>query len=231
MKWKHDNAGRQHRTPGGDVSRRSIIGLGVAGLTAFLLPGARLANAWIQIASEPARRAGQSGGAPDATSAVYRSATWRTTDRRQYVRSLAFYNLHTGENLNTAYWESGEYIPTALREINYLFRDFRANEIKEIDPRLLDVLYDLQSLTGSSQPISLVSGYRTYATNAMLAAHSEGVARHSMHIEGKASDIRIQGVELRNLQRAALSLGAGGVGYYPQSNFVHVDTGRVRHWG
>jgi uncharacterized protein YcbK (DUF882 family) len=230
MKRKHDNTGRQTRAAGGDVSRRRMIGLGVAGFAAFLLPGAALANEWIRIASEPVGRAGRSGTAPDATPAVYRFPTGRTTGR-QYVRSLAFYNLHTGENLNTAYWESGEYIPTALSEINYLFRDFRANEIKAIDPRLLDVLYDLQLLTGSSQPISLVSGYRTYATNAMLAAHSEGVARHSMHIEGKASDIRIPGVELRDLQRAALSLGAGGVGYYPQSNFVHVDTGRVRHWG
>jgi uncharacterized protein YcbK (DUF882 family) len=147
------------------------------------------------------------------------------------VRSLSLYNVHTNESLKIAYWEDGAYSSSALRQLNYFFRDFRANETREIDPRLFDVLYDIRLLTTPSRPINLVSGYRTPATNAMLAAQSEGVARHSMHIEGKAADIHIPGVELRDLHHAAQSLDAGGVGYYPRANFVHVDTGRVRYWG
>jgi len=210
------------------ISRRRLIKAGVASMAALLIPGAALADEWARLMPGAPQRT-RNGQPGSATLSVYRPQApfSRATG---YGRTLAVYNVHTDESLNATYWEGGEYIPGALHEINYLFRDFRANETKAIDPRLLDVLYDLRLLTDSSKPISLVSGYRSYATNAMLAAQSEGVARHSMHIEGKASDIHIAGVELADLRRAALSLGAGGVGYYPRSNFVHVDTGRVRRW-
>jgi len=207
-------------------SRRRLIKLGVASVAALLIPGAALAGEWVRIKPATPRRWHRARHA----NAVYHPPA-PVARETGYGRSLAVYNIHTGESLNTTYWEGGEYIPGALHEVNYLFRDFRANETKDIDPRLLDVLYDLRLLTESAKPINLVSGYRSYATNAMLAAQSEGVARHSMHIEGKASDIHIPGVELSDLHRAALTLAAGGVGYYPQSNFVHVDTGRVRRWG
>jgi len=209
------------------LSRRRLIKLGVASVAALLIPGAALADEWVRLTPGTPRRSHRAR----RTNAVYHPPQAPVARSTGYGRSLAVYNVHTGESLNTTYWEGGEYIPGALHEVNYLFRDFRANETRDIDPRLLDVLYDLRLLTESAKPINLVSGYRSYATNAMLAAQSEGVARHSMHIEGKASDIHIPGVELRDLHQAALSLGAGGVGYYPQSNFVHVDTGRVRHWG
>jgi uncharacterized protein YcbK (DUF882 family) len=121
-------------------------------------------------------------------------------------------------------------VPGALRAVNYLFRDFRANEIKEIDPRLLDLLHRIHRALDTSQPFSLISGYRSQATNAWLASQSEGVAHHSLHMYGMASDINVQGRSLALLQTIALAMRGGGVGYYPRSNFVHVDTGRVRRW-
>ena len=146
------------------------------------------------------------------------------------VRKLSLYNVHTGESLNTVYFENGEYLPGALGEVNYFFRDFRANEVKPIDPRLLDILYDIHSELETTKPFNLVSGYRSAATNAWLASQSEGVALHSMHIEGRAADINFSGRQLSFLDRIALALRGGGVGYYPRAGFVHVDTGRVRHW-
>ena len=147
------------------------------------------------------------------------------------ARALSFDNLHTGEKLNTVYWEHGQYIPDGLDKINYILRDFRRNEIKPIDPRLLDLLVALRSRLGTEAPYEVISGYRSPVTNAMLHARSEGVALHSMHVEGRAIDINVPGRSLRILHLAALSLRGGGVGYYPRSNFVHVDTGRVRQWG
>jgi uncharacterized protein YcbK (DUF882 family) len=145
-------------------------------------------------------------------------------------RMLRFYNLHTGESLKTVYWENGQYNPEELDRINYILRDFRANEVKPIDPMLLDTLVGLQHRLGTTQPYQVISGYRSPLTNAMLHANSEGVAMRSMHIEGKAIDICVPGRKLAQVRRAALSLRAGGVGYYPRSGFVHVDTGRIRRW-
>jgi uncharacterized protein YcbK (DUF882 family) len=145
-------------------------------------------------------------------------------------RKLKFCNLHTGESLSTTYCEKGCYIDGALKEINYILRDFRANEIKPIDPRLLDLLYSINRGLYTAEPFDIISGYRSPATNAMLAARSEGVARHSMHIQGKAADIRVPGRSLGQVWRAAIGLWSGGVGFYPRSDFVHVDVGRVRFW-
>jgi uncharacterized protein YcbK (DUF882 family) len=145
-------------------------------------------------------------------------------------RSLKIYNLHTGESLVTTYCENGCYVDGALREINYIMRDFRANEIKPIDTRLLDLLYTLNRRLDTQEPFQLISGYRSLATNAMLAARSEGVSHHSLHIEAKAADIRVPGRQLREVWIASMNLLAGGVGYYPRSDFVHVDVGRVRFW-
>ncbi len=145
-------------------------------------------------------------------------------------RSLKFYNLHTGESLNATYCEKGCYVEGALRDINYIMRDFRANEIKPIDPRLLDLLYTLNRRLATPEPFHLISGYRSPATNAMLAAHSEGVAHHSLHIDGKAADVRVPGRSLWEVWRTSMAMLAGGVGFYPRSDFVHVDVGRVRFW-
>jgi len=145
-------------------------------------------------------------------------------------RSLKFYNLHTGESLSTTYWQDGHYVPGELDRVNYILRDFRANEVKPIDPALLDLLVQIQHRLGTAEPFQVISGYRSPVTNAMLHANSEGVAVHSLHLEGKAIDITVPGRSLAQLRGAALAQQAGGVGYYPRTGFVHVDTGRVRFW-
>ena|SRR5437899_3284237 len=145
-------------------------------------------------------------------------------------RELSFFNVHTGERLRTTYFENGKYVPGALLEVNHFFRDFRANEVRVIDPRLLDLLFRIHGALDTSQPFNLISGYRSPATNAWLAGQSEGVARHSLHMYGMASDINVQGRSLVLLQMVALAMRGGGVGFYPHSVFVHVDTGRVRRW-
>ncbi len=152
------------------------------------------------------------------------------TSRAGVDRMLEFYNTHTDERLRATYWADGGYVASALTDINFILRDFRANEIKAIDLRLLDLLHRLNASLDTSQPFHVISGYRTAATNALLRGASEGVALHSLHIEGMAIDIRVPGRDLSVLRRTALTLRGGGVGYYPHSDFVHVDVGRVRTW-
>jgi uncharacterized protein YcbK (DUF882 family) len=146
------------------------------------------------------------------------------------MRAVSLDNLHTGEKLQAVYWEQGEYIPDVLDAVNEHLRDYRTGEIHPINPRLLDVLDTLTALTGANASFQVISGYRSAATNAMLRERSEEVAKKSFHIQGMAIDIRLPGVELSHLHAAALSLGKGGVGYYPDSNFIHVDVGPVREW-
>ncbi len=146
------------------------------------------------------------------------------------ARFLAFDNLHTGETTKLIYWEKGRYIKGALREINHILRDHRTNEVSRIDPTLLDVLFVLHNKLGSRSAFQVISGYRSPKSNAMLHEHSGGVAKRSMHVEGKAIDIRLQDARLINVRNAALAMNSGGVGYYPESQFVHIDTGRVRRW-
>jgi uncharacterized protein YcbK (DUF882 family) len=146
------------------------------------------------------------------------------------ARALAFESLHTGEKLAAEYWANGRYVPDALREIDHVLRDFRTGEVHAIDPDLLDLLHRLHAKLGSEAPFQVISGYRSPATNAALHAGSDGVAVHSLHLQGMAIDIRLADRPLDAVHRAALDLSAGGVGYYPQSDFVHVDVGRVRRW-
>lgn len=145
-------------------------------------------------------------------------------------RKVALDNLHTGEKLALPYWADGQYLTESLREIDWLLRDHRNNAAHPIDPRLLDLLHALDQSLGTSRPYEVISGYRSPASNAMLAASSEGVARHSLHTQGMAIDIRVQGVQLAHLRDSAKALTGGGVGYYAASDFVHVDVGRVRYW-
>ncbi len=147
-----------------------------------------------------------------------------------YAKTLSFHNLHTGENLRTEFWAEGQFIPEALGQINRVLRDHRTNEISTIDPTLLDLLHALQRKIETQETFHVISGYRSPASNAKLRAQSGGVANRSLHMSGKAIDIALPGTRLTDLRRAALSLRAGGVGYYPASGFVHVDTGRVRQW-
>jgi uncharacterized protein YcbK (DUF882 family) len=145
-------------------------------------------------------------------------------------RKLAFDNLHTGETLESVYWEAGDYVPGALTQINHILRDFRTDDVHPIDAKLLDLLNTLHRKLGSKVPFSVISGYRSPKTNAALAAASSGVAKHSLHMEGQAIDIHLEDVALKDLHRGAIALKRGGVGYYPASDFVHVDVGRVRTW-
>jgi uncharacterized protein YcbK (DUF882 family) len=147
------------------------------------------------------------------------------------VRSLAFDNLHTGEKLAVDYWVEGEYVPDALNEVNRTLRDYRNGEVHTIDPKLLDLLNLLHRQLGSAAPFSVISGYRSPATNEAMHERSSGVALHSLHMKGMAIDIRLADRELKNVHSTARSMRAGGVGYYPSLDFVHVDTGRVRYWG
>jgi uncharacterized protein YcbK (DUF882 family) len=150
-----------------------------------------------------------------------------TTD----VRSLSFDNLHTGEKLAVDYWVEGDYVPGALTAVNHTLRDYRNGEIHTIDPKLLDLLNLLHRQLDSSAPFSVISGYRSPATNAAMHERSAGVAAHSLHMQGMAIDIRLADRNLKNLHDSAQAMRAGGVGYYPSLDFVHVDTGRVRYWG
>ena len=146
------------------------------------------------------------------------------------ARALALHNIHTGESIRAEYWVDDRYVPGALRQIDWLLRDYRTDEVREIDRRLLDLLGMLPYALETREPFEVISGYRSPATNAMLAATTNGVARSSLHVAGLAIDIRVPGRSLSALRDAARALGRGGVGYYPASNFVHVDVGRVRHW-
>jgi len=146
------------------------------------------------------------------------------------VRRLSFINTHTGDTFADAYFENGAYVPEAMAAINHVMRDHRSGETHEIDPRLLDQLTDLRDVVGASAPYQIISGYRSPVTNAALHDASSGVATRSLHMEGRAIDIRVRGVELTSLRDAALGMQRGGVGFYPGSDFIHVDTGRVRRW-
>jgi uncharacterized protein YcbK (DUF882 family) len=146
------------------------------------------------------------------------------------VRRAVLHNLHTGDTFNDVFYADGAYVPGALAEAMRVLRDWRNGEEHPMDPRLFDALHAISVRLDTTRPFQVISGYRSPQTNAMLHARSSGVAEHSQHVLGKAADVRIEGVELRNLHSAALDVSAGGVGYYPVSNFVHVDVARVRQW-
>lgn len=145
-------------------------------------------------------------------------------------RELSFYNTHTGEKLTATFWSDGNYLDDGVEEISWLLRDHRAGLSSAMDPNLLDLLYQLQKKVDHQGEFHVISGYRSPATNDMLNKHSSGVAKRSYHMLGQAIDIRLPGFDSKKLRKAAISLRAGGVGYYAKSDFVHVDVGRVRYW-
>jgi uncharacterized protein YcbK (DUF882 family) len=145
-------------------------------------------------------------------------------------RQLSFVHTHTGEALTLTYADPGGYLASALERVNVLLRDFRTDEIHSIDPALLDLLHAVAAATRTAEPFHVISGYRSPRTNAVLRMRSEGVAKASLHMQGRAIDIRLPDVPLRRLRETAVGLRLGGVGYYAASDFVHVDTGRVRLW-
>ncbi len=151
-------------------------------------------------------------------------------DYQPAEKSLSFYNIHTGESLKTVYWARGNYVSESLHDINCLMRDHRTNDIKLIDTRLLDLFYAISAKLKTRKYFHVISGYRSPSTNAFLFRYYKDVAKNSLHMYGKAVDIRLPGCDLSVLRQLAMSLRGGGVGYYPKSNFVHIDVGEVHYW-
>ncbi|WP_157108199.1 YcbK family protein [Azoarcus olearius] len=181
----------------------------------MLRAGARLALAAVALPlARPAAAEAPDAAAPDAL-----------------ARRLAFDHTHTGEQLALTYAVGPRYLPAALGDLNHFLRDHYSGEVGNMDPQLFDLLHTLRHTLGCSAPFQVISAYRCPATNDRLRTSRDGgVARRSLHMDGKAMDVRIEGVALADLRDAALSLQLGGVGYYPREQFVHVDTGRVRSW-
>lgn len=146
------------------------------------------------------------------------------------ANKLAFYHVHTGEKLSVVYRENGAVVPGALAEINHYLRDFRTEQVHDIDVALLDALHDLYNTFDARGNFEVISGYRSPRTNAALRHVTSGVAENSLHIQGQAIDVRLTSAKTAALRDAAKELRAGGVGYYAESNFVHIDTGAVRSW-
>lgn len=146
-------------------------------------------------------------------------------------KQLSFYHTHTGKKLDVTFFRDGKFIDSALTEVNEFLSDFRTGDTVEIDPELLNLIYDVRESLGSKARFEVISAYRSPKTNNMLRGRSGGgVAKNSQHLLGKAIDVRLDDVELPKLRDAALAQKRGGVGYYAKSNFVHIDTGRVRRW-
>lgn len=146
------------------------------------------------------------------------------------TRSVSLVSTHTGESLAVSYFKAGSYDSLGLEQVARVLRDHRTGDVHPIDPTLLDLLHDLQVLADRDDAFQVISGYRSPQTNGMLRARSGGVATRSLHMDGKAIDIRLTGFPTKTLHQLAMSLKRGGVGYYATSDFVHVDTGRVRYW-
>ena len=200
-----------------DLDRRSIIRMGMITTASMLLPGkARALQSLMPHETDSAK-------------ITFREKAISGLIEEQ-ERQLCIYNLHTKEHSDTIYWRNGTYIDSALKEMDFIFRDHYNGSVKKIDRRLLDFLYAIQQKAGTNEPYHLISGYRSKRTNARLRKSNKDVAKRSLHISGKAADIRLPEVGIKKLRRAAYELQAGGVGYYPGSNFVHIDVGRVRFW-
>jgi uncharacterized protein YcbK (DUF882 family) len=170
------------------------------------------------------------GAMASAGFAAAPSFGWADTAPQSQFRSVSMNNLHTGESMEAVYWDGGDYLPDVLDAVNLHLRDYRTGDVHPIDPKLLDLLDSLSQLTDTKAPFEVISGFRSAATNALLHERSAEVAKKSFHVQGMAIDVRLADVELRHLHAAAHSLGRGGVGYYPDSNFVHLDVGPVRSW-
>lgn len=149
---------------------------------------------------------------------------------KEQDRTISFLNLHTGEKLKATYWAEGQYQPDELKAINHVLRDHRTGDMHDMDNNLIEMLNLLHHKMNGKQPFHVISGYRSPKTNAMLSNNSNGVAKKSLHMQGKAIDIRLPGRQLSELRKTALDMKVGGVGFYPGSDFIHVDTGRVRQW-
>ena len=191
--------------PAENVSRRKFLGLGAVAAVSTLV----------------------------ATSIIH-PASAAIFSRNSYSengsRKITFRNSHTGETFSGVYRVGDKYLPDAFERINVVLRDFRTDELFPIDPRVIDIIYAVHQQTQHDEPYEILSGYRCPKTNKMLRGASGGVAKNSLHMTGQAVDLRLPGFSTARIRDLAKSLRAGGVGYYSKSNFVHMDSGDVRHW-
>ncbi len=221
------------------IERRKLLGLGLGVLGASAVgPMAAFAQSKLGISDPIAdllqRQSDLPEGmptedvsfpaAPVAAPAIQSRAASRAP------RWLKLHNIHTQEKIEAVYFEKGEYVPDAVQALDKVLRDYRTGDVYSMHPELFDTLADLHQKTGSQSHFQVISGYRSPKTNAMLHERSGQVAKRSLHMDGKAMDVYLEDVALDRLRTAALDLGRGGVGYYPVSNFVHVDVGPVRRW-
>lgn len=213
------------------INRRRVLQVG------GLLAGASAAGFLVRLAGAREGAAGQSGAeartaaSSPVTAGSQETAVGReTASDRPAVKRIALLNLHTAERLDLVFFRDGAYVPEALAAIEVLLRDFRNDERHAIDPALMDYLYDVASTIGVDPVFRVISGYRSPQTNERLREKSSGVSRHSLHMQGRAIDVRVAGVDCADLAAHALALSRGGVGYYRQSDFVHLDTGAFRTW-
>lgn len=147
------------------------------------------------------------------------------------IRRIRMYSGRTGESIDTIYWIEGKYIKEAMAEINHFMRDWRSGAKVNIDARTIDIMAAAHRLMDVSEPYMMLSGYRSPQTNAMLRSRSRGVAKDSLHMHGKAADLRLKSRSVGQMAKAAEACASGGVGRYSRSNFVHMDCGPVRSWG
>ncbi len=145
-------------------------------------------------------------------------------------RTIKLYNTHTGEHLKATYWAKDHFVESEIEKLNHFLRDFRTGDVKSFDIKLFDLLYAINLIRDTNRPFQVLSGYRSPKTNKMLRKKSEGVAKNSFHLKAQAIDINLPGTELRDLKKLAHFLRRGGVGYYPKSGFMHIDTGPIRYW-
>lgn len=181
----------------------------------------------IDPALHASRRRFLRGAGAVAVSLLPAGALWAQAPVR---RSLSFVHTHTGERLASEYFQNGRYVDSELQRINWLMRDFRAEQVHPIDPGVLDILADLRALADRDETFEIICGYRSPQTNAMLRSRSHGVAEHSLHLQGRAIDVRLSGFPTARLHELALRMNRGGVGFYATSDFVHIDNGAIRHW-
>jgi uncharacterized protein YcbK (DUF882 family) len=214
---------REALLPEHGLSRRRFLGWGVLAAGMSLIPQPAVARSSI---FQPPRKPLQDFTPP---------AAWPRKSLFQPVihppeKAVALYNTHTGESLNAVYWFRGHYLPEAMSAVDRVLRDHRTDEIKPIDPQLLDLLHAISAELACAHPFYVISAYRSPTTNAWLRFMSRRVAEHSLHMDGKAIDLRIPGWASDTVKRVATELRMGGVGHYPRANFVHVDVGPIRYW-
>ena len=187
------------------LNRRSFLGIGAATLGGVLIP---------------------------ALSAPASAANFKSGVISEGARRISFRNAHTGESFSGVYRVGDKYLPDAFDQINVVLRDFRTDQKYPMDPRVIDIIHTVHRMTGQQTPFEIISGYRSPKTNAMLRGRSKssGVAKKSLHMQGRAIDLRMEGFSTKRIRDLAASLKAGGVGYYSKSDFVHMDSGDFRTW-